>query len=67
MSQLPNEPIENYGLSQKDRKRTLFSRIGVVGCGKDGSIIATIAASRGMEVIFLEPTEEVINNAYSRI
>ncbi|GAT63860.1 3-hydroxyacyl-CoA dehydrogenase family protein [Paludibacter jiangxiensis] len=67
MSQLPNEPIENYGLSHKDRKRTLFSRIGVVGCGKDGSIIATIAASRGMEVVFLEPTEEGISNAYSRI
>lgn len=64
---LPNEPIENYGLSHKDRQRTLFSRIGVVGCGKDGSIIATVAASRGMEVVFLEPTEEGIKNAYSRI
>lgn len=67
MSQLPNEPIENYGLSHKDHQHTLFSKIGVVGCGKDGSIIATIAASRGMEVIFLEPTDEGINNAYSRI
>jgi 3-hydroxybutyryl-CoA dehydrogenase len=67
MSQFPNEPIENYGLSHKDRKRTLFSRIGVVGCGKDGSTIATVAASRGMEVVFLEPTSEGIINAYSRI
>jgi 3-hydroxybutyryl-CoA dehydrogenase len=67
MAQLPNEPIENYGLSQKDRKRTLFSRIGIVGCGKDGSTIATIAASRGMEVVFLEPTKESIANAFTRI
>jgi len=67
MCQLPSEHIENYGLSKKDHKQTLFSRIGVVGCGKDGSIIATVAASCGMEVVFLEPTEEDIRNAYSRI
>jgi 3-hydroxybutyryl-CoA dehydrogenase len=67
MAQLPNEPIEKYGLSHKDRKRTLFSRIGVVGCGKDGSTIATIAASRGMEVVFLEPSQDSIDNAFSRI
>ena len=35
------EAIERYGLSKRNRKRTLFSRIGVVGCGKEGSVIAT--------------------------
>ncbi len=67
MAELPNEPIENYGLSKKDRKRTLFSRIGVVGCGKEGSLIATIAASKGMEVVFLELNQEKIANAFIRI
>lgn len=61
------EAIERYGLSKRDRKRTLFSRIGVVGCGKEGSVIATTAALNGMEVVFLEPNEESIANAYSRI
>jgi len=61
------EPIERYGLSKRNRKRTLFSRIGVVGCGKEGSVIATTAALNGMEVVFLEPTEERITNAYARI
>lgn len=61
------EPIERYGLSKRNRKRTLFSRIGVVGCGIEGSFIATTAASSGMEVVFLEPNEEKIANAYSRI
>jgi 3-hydroxybutyryl-CoA dehydrogenase len=61
------EPIERYGLSKRNRKRTLFSRIGVVGCGKEGSVIATTAALNGMEVVFLEPTEERIANAYARI
>lgn len=61
------EAIERYGLSKRNRKRTLFSRIGVVGCGKEGSVIATTAALNGMEVVFLEPTEEGITNAYFRI
>ena len=61
------EAIERYGLSKRNRKRTLFSRIGVVGCGKEGSVIATTAALNGMEVVFLEPNEESIANAFSRI
>lgn len=61
------EPIERYGLSKRNRKRTLFSRIGVVGCGKEGSVIATTAALNGIEVIFLEPDEDRIQNAFVRI
>jgi 3-hydroxybutyryl-CoA dehydrogenase len=67
MSEPIIEPIERYGLSKRNRKRTLFSRIGVVGCGSEGSVIATTAALNGMEVVFLEPNEEKIVNAYSRI
>ena len=61
------EAIERYGLSKRNRKRTLFSRIGVVGCGKEGSVIATRAALKGIEVVFLEPNQERIDNAYKRI
>jgi len=67
MAQEIIEAIERYGLSKRNRKRTLFSRIGVVGCGREGSVIATTAALNGMEVIFLEPNEESIANAYTRI
>lgn len=61
------EPIERYGLSKRSRKKTLFSKIGVVGCGKDGSVICTAAATNGMEVVFLEPTKEQIDNSFRRI
>ncbi len=67
MAEMIKEPIEKYGLNKKDRKKTLFSRIGVVGCGKDGSFIVTVAASNGMEVVFLEPSEDRIQNAFGRI
>ena len=61
------EPIEKYGLSKRNRKRTLFSKIGVVGAGKEGSVIATTAALSGIEVVFLEPTEGKVVNAFARI
>ena len=61
------EPIEKYGLNKRSQKRTLFSKIGVVGAGKEGSVIATTAALNGIEVVFLEPTPEGIKNAFSRI
>ena len=34
MAEMIKEPIESYGLSSKDRKKTLFSKIGIVGCEK---------------------------------
>lgn len=61
------EPIERFGLSKRSRKKTLFSKVGVVGCGKDGSVICTAAATNGMEVVFLEPTQEKIENSLNRI
>lgn len=67
MSEPIIEAIERYGLSKRQRNRTLFSRIGVVGCGKEGSVIATIAALNGIEVFFYEPNDEAIADAYERI
>ena len=67
MSEPIIEAIEGYGLSERKKNKTLFSRIGVVGCGNEGSVIATIAALNGMEVVFLEPNEEDIANGFHRI
>jgi len=67
MHEIIVEPIEKYGLSKRSRRRTLFSKIGIVGCGYEGSAIATRALLNGIEVVFLEPTDEKIANAFSRI
>lgn len=61
------EPIENFGLSKKERQRTLFSKIGIVGCGKDGQNIARIASVNGIEVVFVELSQEKIDNAFQRL
>jgi 3-hydroxybutyryl-CoA dehydrogenase len=61
------EPIENYGLSKKDKKKSLFSKIGVVGCGRDGRYIVNLAALSGIEVVFIEVSEEKKQEALAGI
>ncbi len=61
------EPIESFGLSSKDRKKSLFSKIGVVGCGKDGRNIVRLTASAGLEVTFIEISQEKIDYAIEKI
>ncbi|MCL2651101.1 MAG: 3-hydroxyacyl-CoA dehydrogenase family protein [Candidatus Azobacteroides sp.] len=61
------EPIESFGLSIKDRKKSLFSKIGVVGCGRDGRNIVRLTASAGLEVIFIEITQEKIDYAIDKL
>ncbi|MEI6142817.1 MAG: 3-hydroxyacyl-CoA dehydrogenase family protein [Mariniphaga sp.] len=67
MEDLIIEPIEDFGLSKKQQQKTLFSKIGIVGCGKDGQNIARIASANGIEVVFVELSEERIQNAYKRL
>ncbi len=61
------EPIEGYGLSSKHKKRSLFSKIGVVGCGRDGRHIVSLTALSGIEVVFVEVSEERIQLALNDI
>ena len=55
--------LEDYALSQKAGKATLFSKIGIVGCGKDGQNIARMAAINGLEVRFVELSSSKIEDA----
>lgn len=61
------ESIEAFGLSKKANERTLFSKIGVVGCGRDGRSIVNLTAQSGMEVVFIEISEEKIKDALEGI
>jgi len=68
MAEILVEPIERYALSSKKKKSTtLFSKVGVIGCGKEGQSIARIASWHGMEVVFLELSEEKITTAITNI
>jgi 3-hydroxybutyryl-CoA dehydrogenase len=61
------EPIEKYGLTKASRPKTLFSKIGIVGCGNVGQDLAITASKHGIEVVFLERDEELIQHAFAEI
>lgn len=61
------EPIEGYGLSQKDKTRSLFSKIGVIGCGQEGRAIVSLTAQSGMEVVFIDISEVKIAEAFKAV
>ncbi len=66
-SEVIYEPIEEFGLSEKRKSKTLFSKIGIVGCGLVGQNIARVASFYGIEVVFIEISEEKILEAYKNI
>jgi 3-hydroxybutyryl-CoA dehydrogenase len=64
MAELIVESIENFGLSQKAPSRTLFSKVGIVGCGSVGQSIALMISQRELEVVFIELSEEKVASAF---
>ncbi|MFC2118853.1 3-hydroxyacyl-CoA dehydrogenase family protein [Bacteroidota bacterium] len=67
MSEVIIEAVENYGLSQKKKPKALFSKVGIVGCGTVGQNIARMISRSGMEVIFIELSDEKIQHAIDEI
>lgn len=67
MAEVIVESIENYGLSEKSRSRTLFSKVGVVGCGTVGQNIALLISQKELEVIFIELSEEKVSYAICKM
>lgn len=63
MSELIIEPIEQYGLniSAESKNKPLFSKIGVIGAGKEGRTIINMAATAGMDVVFMDESQERID------
>ncbi|HKJ40807.1 MAG TPA: 3-hydroxyacyl-CoA dehydrogenase family protein [Sunxiuqinia sp.] len=66
-SEVIYEPIEEFGLIKKKVSRSLFSEIGIVGCGIVGQNIARVASFYGIEVVFIEVSEDKIREAYRNI
>lgn len=58
------EQVENFALSRKDRPRAEFSKVGIVGCGSAGQRIAVLIAKRGIDVTFIEVSDEKVQEAF---
>ena len=67
MSDIIVEPIEPFGLSSKHKQKSLFSKIGVVGAGRDGRNIIRLTSSAGLDVTFIEIGQEQIDYCFKRL
>jgi 3-hydroxybutyryl-CoA dehydrogenase len=67
MAELKTEPIESYGLHNKIKHSTLFSKVGIVGCGTVGQSLAEMISASGIDVVFIEVSEEKIQMAFCGI
>jgi len=67
MAETISEPIETFGLSLKHRKKSLFSKIGVVGGGREGRNIIRLTSSAGLDVTFVEINQKRIDFCFERL
>ena len=61
------EKLEDYGLSKDTRPKTMFSLVGIVGAGSIGQNIARMVSSKGLDVIFLDVSQQKIDQAYEEL
>ena len=61
------EAIEKYGLSKDTKPKALFEKVGIIGCGMVGREIAIMISRHGIDVVFIEVSEEQIKHAYKML
>ena len=61
------EKLEDYGLAKDTKPKTLFSLVGIVGAGSVGQNIARMVSSKGLDVIFLDLSQDKIDQAYEEL
>ena len=54
------EVLEDYALSKRHRKKGTLKKIGIIGCGSMGQEIARVVSQVGIEVVFVDISEERI-------
>ncbi|MDR2520711.1 MAG: 3-hydroxyacyl-CoA dehydrogenase family protein [Bacteroidales bacterium OttesenSCG-928-I14] len=67
MSKVLVGSIESFSLFKKKKRKSLFSKIGVVGAGRDGRNIICLTSSSGLEVVFVEVSKKRVDFAFRKI
>jgi 3-hydroxybutyryl-CoA dehydrogenase len=61
------EQLEDYALNKDSKPKTLFARVGVVGAGTVGQNIARMVSSKGLDVVFLDLSQEKVDQAFEEL
>jgi 3-hydroxybutyryl-CoA dehydrogenase len=62
-----NEQLEDYALNTRVQKEGVIQKVGIVGCGAIGQEICLLASKSGLDVIFLDTTEEKVNDIFTQL
>jgi len=60
-----SEQLEDYALNTRSTKEGVIQKVGVVGCGVIGQEICLLASKSGLDVVFLDLTEEKVAEVFS--
>ncbi|MGF1636100.1 MAG: 3-hydroxyacyl-CoA dehydrogenase family protein [Cyclobacteriaceae bacterium] len=65
------EPIEGYALKTRkpsnSKRKNAFNKVGIVGCGILGQEITRMVSAHGIDVVFVEVSEEKIQQSIREI
>ena len=64
---MKTEVLEDYALEKKSKKKGVLKKVGIIGAGTMGQDISVIISKQGIDVIFIDITEERIDEIYSEI
>lgn len=64
---MKTEVLEDYALEKKVKKKGGLKKVGIIGAGTMGQDISVIISKQGIDVIFIDLTEERIDEIFSEI
>lgn len=61
------ETLDDYALSKSSQKKGSIQKVAVIGCGNMGQDITRMISQHGMDVVFIEISEERIKEVFTEI
>jgi 3-hydroxybutyryl-CoA dehydrogenase len=62
-----SEILEDYSLSQKLQRKGSLQKVGIIGCGSVGQELVRLVSQHGIEVHFIEISEEKVQDSLAKI
>ena len=62
-----SEVLEDYALHEKLQRKGTLQKVGIIGCGSVGQEIARIVSRAGLDVVFIDVSEQRISEIFLSI
>src|SRR5450631_4194046 len=62
-----SEILEDYALHEKLQRKGTLQKVGIIGCGSVGQEITRIVSQAGLDVVFIDVSEERVMEIFLNI